>query len=187
MAGFLSAPESPGIWTASPRCVPPPTAGRGRFSRPIDPASPPRCAGYADSTGKRQRSRGLWDCHTLCPGTGFERLPDAPPLYSPRSVSRVSYHGRWLQLTLRSVARLPRRPGCSSLLPALPRSVGLRPIRPPQTRFAHRAIRRLPFPVHAAQLHAFFYQDSPDALQRPTPHPALEGPMDGAIVSQLLG
>ena len=73
------------------------------------------------------------------------------------------------------------------LLPALPRSVGFRPMAPPQTRFAHRAIRRLPFPVHPTQLLAFFYQDRPDALQRPTPYPALGGPMDGAVVSQLLG
>ena len=73
------------------------------------------------------------------------------------------------------------------LLPALPRSVGLGPMAPPKTRFAYRAIRRLPFPVHAAQLLAFFYQDGPDALQRPTPYPALEGTMDGAIVPQLLG
>ena len=73
------------------------------------------------------------------------------------------------------------------LLPALPRSVGLRPMAPPKTRFAYRAIRRLPFPVHAAQLLAFFYQDSPDGLQCPTPYPALEGPMDGAVVPQLLG
>ena len=55
------------------------------------------------------------------------------------------------------------------LLPTLPRSVGFRPMAPAQTCFAHRAIRRLPFPVHAAQLLAFFYRDRPDGLQRPTP------------------
>ena len=48
---------------------------------------------------------------------------------------------------------------------ALPRSVGFRPMAPPKTCFAYTAIRRLPFPVHAAQLLAFFYQDLPDALQ----------------------
>ena len=54
------------------------------------------------------------------------------------------------------------------MLSALPRSVELRPMMPPKTRFAYRAILRLPFPVHPAQLLAFFYQDRPDALQYPT-------------------
>ena len=56
MAGCHSAPGSPGTWTASPRCVLPPTGGQGRFSHPSGPVSPPQFAGYADSTGRRQRS-----------------------------------------------------------------------------------------------------------------------------------
>ena len=163
-ASCRSAPVSPGTWRASPRCVPPPTVGRGRISLPIGPASPPQCAGYVHSIGRRQLSRGLWDCHTLCPSTGFERLTGAPLLCSPRSVSRVSYHGRWLQPPLRSGVRLLRRPGCSSCSRLCPGRWGFVQWRPPKTRFAYRAIRRLPFPVHAAQLLAFFYQDSPDGL-----------------------
>ena len=102
-------------------------------------------------------------------------------------VSRVSYHGRWLQPPPRSGARLLRRPGCSSCSQLCPGRWGWVQSRPPKTRFTHGAVRRLPFPVHSAQFLATLHQGSPDALQHSTPHPTLEGPMDGAIVSQLLG
>ena len=60
------------------------------------------------------RSRRLWDCHTLCPGTGFAPPVAASLLCPPRSASRVSCHGRWPRPPLRSRVRLLRRPGCSS-------------------------------------------------------------------------
>ena len=127
------------------------------------------CAGYVHSIGRRQLSRGLWDCHTLCPSTGFERLAGAPLLCSPRSVSRVSYHGRWLQPPLRSGVRLLRRPGCSSCSRLCPGRWGCVQWRAPKTRFAYRAIRRLPFPVHAAQLLAFSIRTAQMASSAPHP------------------
>ena len=71
------------------------------------------------------------------------------------------------------------------MLPALPRSVGLGPIRSPPTRLAHGSVRRLPFPVHAAQLFVLFHQDSPHSAQDTQFHPPLKGAMDGAVVPKL--
>ena len=131
MPSCRSAPVSPDTWTASSRCVPPPTVGRERFSLPVGPASPPPCAGYADSTGRQQRSRGRWDCHTLCPGTGFGCLPGVPLRCSPRSASRVSCHGRWLQPPPRSGVRRLRPPGCSACSQLCPGRWGCVQWRPP--------------------------------------------------------
>ena len=146
MPSCRSAPVSPGTWTTRPRCVPPPTGGPERSSLPIGPASPPH-AGCADSTGRQQRSRGRWDCHTLCPSTGSGCLPGAPLRCSPGSASRVSYHGRWLRPPPRSGVRPPRRPGCSSCSQLCPGRWGFVQWRPPQTGLAHGAVRRLPFPA----------------------------------------
>ena len=73
------------------------------------------------------------------------------------------------------------------LLPALPRSVGWRRVPPPQTGLAHGAVSRLPFPVHRSQFLALLNQHRPDALQNAEFNPALEGLMDGAVVSQFPG
>ena len=78
MASCRSAPVSPGTWTASPRCVPPPTAGLDGFSCPTGPISLRQYGGSAAAIRYRRRSRGRWDCHTPCPGIGFGRLPAAP-------------------------------------------------------------------------------------------------------------
>ena len=50
--------------------------------------------------------------HRFCAPRG--RVATMLSTFSPRSVSSVSYHGRWLQPPLRSRVRLLRRPGCSS-------------------------------------------------------------------------
>ena len=69
MPSCRSAPGSPGTWTASPGCVPPPTAGPGGSSRAIGPISLRQFVGYAAGIRLRRRPRGRWDCHTPCPGT----------------------------------------------------------------------------------------------------------------------
>ena len=58
MPSCRSAPGSPGTWTASPRCVPPPNAGPGGFSRPIGPISPRQFAGYEAGIRLRRRCGG---------------------------------------------------------------------------------------------------------------------------------
>ena len=164
----------------------PPAGGEG-FLTPLVQLLLPNSPDMRTVPEGWQRSHDRWDCHTLCPGTSFGRLPGARLRCSPGSVSRVSYHGRWLQPPPRSGVRLLRRPGCSSCSQPCPGRWGCVQWRPPKTRFTHGAVRRLPFPVHSAQFLATLHQGRPDAPQHPTPHPTLEGPMDGAIVSQLPG
>ena len=98
-----------------------PPAGR---ENPSGPVSPPQFAGYADSTGRRQRSHDRWDCLPFVQAQVLH-LPGARQC-SPRSVSR------W---TLAPATATLRGPPAASqdafLLPALPRSVGLGPIAPP--------------------------------------------------------
>ena len=71
------------------------------------------------------------------------------------------------------------------MVPALPRSVGLGPIRSPKTCLAHGSVCRLPFPVHAIQLFAPLHQGSPHSVQDARPHPPLKGAMNGAVVPKL--
>ena len=131
-ASCRSAPVSPDTWTASPGCVPPPTAGPGGFFRPMGPISLRQYAGCEVGIRHRRRSRGRWDCHIPCPSTGFW----AP---SGRSTTMLSSVG------LRSFVSWTLAPGTTTLsgppaastrmlilLPAFPRSVGLHPNGAPQ-------------------------------------------------------
>ena len=81
-------------------------------------------------------------------------------------------HAQWSEYRLRP-------PGCSSCLtPLCPGRWGCVQWRPPQTGlWLMEQSARLPFPVHSGPVPRSFYQGRPDAIQRPTPHPALEGPM----------
>ena len=107
----------------------PPSGGKGFLAPSVQLLLPN--APDADSTGRQQRSRGRWDCHTLCPGTGFGCLPGLPLRCSPRSASRVSCHGRWLQPPPRSGGRQLRPPGCSSCSQLCPGRWGCVQWRPP--------------------------------------------------------
>ena len=71
------------------------------------------------------------------------------------------------------------------LVPALPRSVGLGPIRSPQNVPCPCSVCRLPFPVHAIQLFAPLHQGSPHSVQDARPYPPLKGAMNGAVVHKL--
>ena len=84
------------------------------------------------------------------PGTGFGCLPAA----STTMLSSVGLRS-FVSWTLAPATTTLRGPPAAStrmlfLLPALPRSVGLCPIAPPQPGFTHGAIGGLPFPVHPA-------------------------------------
>ena len=132
MPSCRSAPVSPGTWTASLGCAPPPTGGQERSALPIGPASPPQCAGCADSTGRQQRS----------PVAGGIVIPfvQAQVLGAFRARHYDALQGRPQEFRIVHVGSSHRHaqgsPAASTrmlfLLPALPRSVGLRPMAPPQ-------------------------------------------------------
>ena len=73
------------------------------------------------------------------------------------------------------------------LLPAFPRSVGLRPIAPPKTRLPHGATGGLPFPIYAVQRPASLDQGGLDSLLHSTLYPTLESSVDGTVIPQILG
>ena len=182
-----SAPVSPGTWTASSRCAPPPTGGRERSSLPIGPASP---------SPMRRMCGQYWKAATVPWPVGLSYPLSKHRFWVPsgRATTMLSRVGlkSFVSWTLAPATATLRGPPAAStrmlfLLPALPRSVGLRPMAPPKTGLAHGAVRRLPFPVHSAQFFTALHQNSPDALQHSKLHPALEGPVDSAVVSQFPG
>src|SRR5690242_16185966 len=69
--------------------------------------------------------------------------------------------------------------------PGLARSVGLGPIWSPFWRLAERPVRRLPGPVHPAEILAAFQHDRPQPSEDTPLDPALEVPMDGAVIGIL--
>src|SRR5712691_11710172 len=56
-----------------------------------------------------------------------------------------------------------------------------------RARFPHAGIGRLPFPVYSAQLVLRRLEQRPDLIEDPPTAPALKGPMDRAVVRELLG
>src|ERR671933_2804637 len=70
--------------------------------------------------------------------------------------------------------------------PGLPRSVGWGPTLFPQAGLPQRPVRRLPLPVAPTQILARLLDHRPQRLEHPALDPALEVPMDGAVVRVLL-
>ena len=126
MAGFChSAPGSPGTWTASPRCVLPPTGGQGRFSHPsgqfLLPNSP-------DMRTVPEGGNG--------PMTGGIVIPFVQPGFARLPGARLNVlQGRSQEFRIMDVGSSLRHahpaasPGCSSCSQLCP---GLGPIAPPQ-------------------------------------------------------
>ena len=153
MPSCRSAPRSPGTWTASPGCVPPPTAGLGGSSRLFGPISLRQYAGYEAGIRLRRRPRGRWDCHTPGPGTGFGHRFWAPSGRPTTMLSSVGLRSFVSWTLAPATATLSGPPAPSTrmlfLLPAFPRSVGLRPIAPPQNAPSPSSNRRTAIPnVH---------------------------------------
>ena len=186
-----SAPVSPGtesqgtVW-----CDPPPTGGRERSSPPIGPASPPQCAGCADSTGA---ATVPWPVGLLIPSLSKHRfwVPSGRPLRacSPGSwpqefrIMDVGPSHRHAQGSARRVDQDAQK----SLAPSFAPVGGVASNwLPPKTGLAHGAVRRLPFPC---PLRPVLRSPPPEQPRCPPAlqavHPALEGPVDRrAVVSQ---
>ena len=131
MAGLVVAPVC--TWTASPRCVPPPIAGRGS---PIDPASPPQ----SDMRTVLESGNGPVACGIVIPFVQAQVLSAFRTRHHYTLQVGLKSFVSWTlaPATLRSGVRLPRRPGCSSCSRLCPGRWGC--------VLAHRV---RPFPVHA--------------------------------------
>src|SRR5690242_6009037 len=106
--------------------------------------------------------------------------------------SSVSRSNRW-SFTLAAASTAPSGPPSAStstlsLEPFFPRSVGFFPtFFPPEPGFAQPSVGGLPLPVHGPQFVALLDQFRPDALHDPSPAPALEPVMDGALGAERAG
>ena len=161
------------------------------LSHPMRPASPPQCAGCGLHSHAAWPLPVPWDCHTLCPDTdaaaplpsGRAAPPRWPPAYSPAAWCR----GHWPRPLRCSTALRRPRPGCCAWFPAFPGRWGSSQWHPPQTGLAHRPVRRLPFPIHPAQLLATGLDPLPYPAKQSNPLPPLEGPVDSAVIPQGTG
>ena len=163
MASCRSAPVSPGTWTASPGCVPPPTAGLDRSSRPIGPISPRKYAGPI------RRTCGWYPASATVPWPVELSYPLSRHRFwtpSGRSTTMLSSVGlrsfvSWTLAPATTTLSGPPAPSTKMLflLPALPRSVGLRPIAPPQNVLSPSSSQLTAIP----------------SLRRPTPGILLSG------------
>ena len=188
MASCRSAPVSPGTWTASPGCVPPPTARAGWVFSPD----------WSNFSSPIRRMCGWYPASATVPWpVGLSYPLSKHRFWTPsgRSTTMLSSVGlsSFVSWTLApATTTLSGPPGPvdqdAFLAPSLAPVRGIAvQWRPPQTRLSHGAIGGLPFPIYAVQLPAFFDQGGPDTLNHPTLDPTLEGPVDGAVIPQLLG
>ena len=170
-----------------PASVPQPTGAPDTACCQRGPASPHRCVVCAPDSRVRRQPHGLKDCHTLCPhrcwgffSVGCGRSTTMAPRVASNNLAS------WTLAPATIMLNGPPSPSTRRLrlLPALPRSVELGPIRSPKTCLAHGSVCRLPFPVHAAQLFAPLHQSSPHSAQHTPAHPPLKSAMDSAVVSK---
>ena len=119
-----------------PASVPQPTGAPDTACRQRRPASPHRCVGCAPYSRVWRQRHGLKDCHTLCPDTGVGVPPQwavvVPPQWRPGSPPTAWHRARLLPQPQCSRGRPLHPTRRLRLVPALPRSVGLGPIRSPQ-------------------------------------------------------
>src|ERR687896_391701 len=108
------APKWLGTWKARPRYVLLPTFGQDAFSHPAHPASPHQSGGCVLDSHRQELPRVRWDYRRPYPSTSFA----ATPQWAPATITLKG--PPWA-----STSRL-------CLVPALPPSVGLRPIKSPQ-------------------------------------------------------
>src|ERR1022692_1097492 len=186
-----TAPECPGICSASPACVPPPTGAPCDSYDPSCRASLRRCAGRAACNLSSLPSRGRWDYRTPCPDTDVAEIPQLAPASRPRSrrssFPAASYREHWRrQSQPPSDRRRPRRL-CYvlCLICRDPWDLGRR--SPPKTRLAHCAVGALPFPVDAAEFITVLDQEGPDAMEYAPGGPSLHRAMHGTVVAELPG
>ena len=191
MPSCHSEPESRGTWRAMPTFVPRPIFAPDSASCERRRTSPRQCVGYAPDSRDWRQLHGPKDCRTLYPGTGVAVPPRWAAVVRPRwrrgSPPTIWHHGRWLPRPRCSKGRLVRPQGYSACSQPCRGPSDCVQSGPPQTSFAHRSICRLPFPIYVAQLFAPLYQDCPHSAQHTQFRPALQGAMDGAVVSKFFG
>ena len=131
-----TGPGPHGTWRAMPASVPQPTGAPDTACRQRRPASPRRCVGCAPYSRVRRQPHGLKDCHTICPDTGVGVPPRWAVGRSTTMASRVASNSLSSCTFAPATTMLKGPPSPSTrrlrLVPALPRSVGLGPIRSPQ-------------------------------------------------------
>ena len=135
-----TGPGPHGTWRAMPASVPQPTGAPDTACRQRRPASPRRCVGCAPYSRVRRQPHGLKDCHTLCPDTGVHHGFLLGGLWS---FDHNDVQGRLQQLGIVHVcSRNHNAQGAALSIHketalgtslTLPRSVGLGPIRSPQS------------------------------------------------------
>ena len=170
--------------------APPPSDAQDSVSVQTRRVSPPRFCGCAARSGVSMRLGVLWDCHILYLSIGVEAdsysEQDAQPPQISESCAVAWYRGHLPRPPQRSMVRrlLPPR-YCVWFQVCLGLSDYVRP-HPPQTRFAHRRIRRLPLPVHTTQLITVGLDNSPDLGKHSGRFPSLERAMDGTVIAETL-
>src|SRR5919106_6534849 len=143
-------PRWPDTWPAKPRCAPPPIGGRDAFAHPTPPASPHQSGGCALDIHRQEQPDAQWDYRTPYPDTGFCGDSAVGSGRSTTMASRVAAKSLVSWTLAPATITLKGPPAASTsrlcLLPALPRSVGLRPIRSPQNGLSPRRCRRTAIP-----------------------------------------
>ena len=155
-----SEPKPHDTLRAMPASVPQPTDAPDTAWRHGSPASPHRCVGCAPDSRVQRQPDGLKDCHTLCPDTGVgvpprwaavdglkdchTLCPDTgvgvPPRWAAGRLTTMAFRvasnnlASWTFAPATVMLKGPPSRSTSRLrfTPALPRSVGLGPIRSPQ-------------------------------------------------------
>ena len=170
--------------------VPPPSDAQDSVSVQPRRTSPLRFFGCVAHSGVSMRFGVLWGCHILYPGIDVEAAEhserDVRPPPIPESSPTVWCHGHSPRPLRRSTGLRSLPPGCCVWFRAC---LGLwdcvRP-HPPQTRFAHSRVCRLPLPIHTTQLIAVRLNNSPDPGKYPCRLPPLERAMNRAVITEIL-
>ena len=146
--------------------------------------------GCVAHSGVSMRFCVLWGCHILYLSIDVEADEhserDTRPPQIQESSPTLWYRGRSLRLLRCSMGLRSLPPGCYVwFLACLGLSDSVQP-HPPQTRFAHRRICRLPLPIHTTQLIAVRLNNSPDHGKYPCRLPPLERAMNRAVIAEIL-